>query len=364
MPLFQFNSVRKTLPSIAILALTSFAPNAVVIARAQLVDQTKAQAADQNGKPSVSGTDTSKLPSAIKQGANGKSSAYYHFALGHLYEEMAQANGNRGEYLNKAIENYRLTMKEDPSTSFLVEDIAELYRQAGRIREAVEQAQDALKTNPDDLNARRVLARIYTQQIGDSQANHVDENMVKKAIEQYKLISDKDPKDIDSLLMLGRLQKVMEDSVDAEATFKKVLTVDPDNEDALTGLAGIYADRNDSRQASDLLEKLTKKNPSPRSLAALASSYEQMHEYGLAADTLAKAVSLDGTRVELKQALAQDQAAAGRLDESLKTYSELAESNPQDSNRFFGCHRFTVIKRSSIWLGRPTKRLRHSIRPM
>ena len=87
----------------------------------------------------------------------------------------------------------------------------------------MEEAQDALKANPGDLNARRVLARIYTQQIGDAQTNHIDENMARRAVEQYKLVTEKDPKDVESLVMLGRLQKLLNDSVDAEAAFKKVL---------------------------------------------------------------------------------------------------------------------------------------------
>ncbi|MBV9766330.1 MAG: hypothetical protein JOZ48_15895, partial [Acidobacteriaceae bacterium] len=97
------------------------------------------------------------LPAVTKQANSVKAAAYYHFALGHLYEEMAGTYGNRSDYVNKAIENYRLAMKEDPTATFLVEDIAELYRVSGRIREAVEEAQNALKANPDDLNARRVL---------------------------------------------------------------------------------------------------------------------------------------------------------------------------------------------------------------
>ena len=63
------------------------------------------------------------LPPPTKQGGSSKASAYYHYSLGHLYEELAEASGNKSEYVNKAIENYRLTIKEDPSTSFLVEDI-------------------------------------------------------------------------------------------------------------------------------------------------------------------------------------------------------------------------------------------------
>src|SRR5579863_3661816 len=233
--------------------------------------------------PAGSSAPNPTLPPVVKQPPSMKAEAYYHFSLGHLYEELAAANGNRSDYLNKAIDNFRLAMKEDPTgASFLVEDIAELYRAAGRIREAVEEAQAALKANPDDLNARRVLAHIYTQEIGDSQANRIDENMVRKAIEQYKIIADKDAKDVESLVMLGRLDRVLNNSVEAEAAFKKAIAVDPDNEDAVTGLASVYSDRGDPKTASELLDKLTKKNPSPRAYLSLASNYEQMKEYSLA----------------------------------------------------------------------------------
>ena len=74
------------------------------------------------------------------------------------------------------------------------------------------EAENALKANPNDVNARRVLARIYTQQIGDSQSNHIDEGMLRRAIDQYKQITAQDPKDTDSLIMLGRLLKLTQNS--------------------------------------------------------------------------------------------------------------------------------------------------------
>lgn len=270
------------------------------------------------------------LPPATKQASSPKAAAYYHFALGHLYEELASTYGNKTDYVNKAIENFRLAMKEDPSASFLVEDIAGLYSVSGRIRDAVEEAQTAIKANPDDLNARRVLARIYTNQIGDADAKHIDENMARKAIEQYKSIADKDPKDIDSLIMLGRLNRVVENSVDSEASFKKALVLDPDNEDAITGLASVYSDRGDAKGSSALLEKLAKKNPSPRALVTLANNYEMMKEWALAADAYKKAIDLDPNRAELKSGLAQDQAMAQQYDDALKTYQQVADATPDD----------------------------------
>jgi tetratricopeptide (TPR) repeat protein len=275
-----------------------------------------------------------KSKDPIKQPTSVRAEAYYHYALGHMYEEMASAYGNRTEYVNKAIDNYRLTMKEDPSASFLVEDIADLYRQSGRLREAVVEAEGALKTNPNDMNARRVLARIYTQQIGDSQSNHIDEGMLKRAVDQYKLITSQDPKDVESWIMLGRLQKISQNSADAEGSFQKALDQDPDNEDALSGLAMVYADSGDAHKASSLLERLTKKNPNPRAFALLASSYEQMHEYTLAANAYKQALQLDPDRVEIKQALAQDLTMSNQLDEALKLYKDIIKSNSKDPQSY------------------------------
>ncbi|MGH9583881.1 MAG: tetratricopeptide repeat protein, partial [Bryobacteraceae bacterium] len=278
----------------------------------------------------------SKLPSVIKEPSSPQASAYYHFSLGEMYEELAEAYSNRSDYVDKAIENYRAAMKEDPSASFLVEDIAELYRISGHLREAVEEAQSALKSNPKDLDARRVLAHIYTQQIGDPQTNRIDEGMARKAIEQYKLIADQDPTDVDSLIMLGRLDRVMNDSVDAEAAFKKVLGIDPSNEDAVTGLASVYSDRGDPKAAANVLQQLVKNNPSARTLVVLATNYEQMQDYARAADAYRKAVQLDPSRTELKAGLAEDEARAGQFDAAIKTYQELAEANPQDAQPFYG----------------------------
>lgn len=274
----------------------------------------------------------SKQP--IREGNSPRGQAYYHFTLGHMYEEMASAYGNRFEYVNKAIDNYRLAMKEDPSATFLVEDIADLYRQSGRLREAVQEAEAALKANPNDLNARRVLARIYTQQIGDSQSNHIDEPMLRRAIDQYKQITSQDPKDLESLIMLGRLLKLTQNSAEAENAFQKALDQDPDNEDALSGLAMLYADGGDAKRASALLEKLTQKSPNPRAFALLAASYEQMHEYGLAANAYRQALKLDPGRAELKEGLAQDLALANQLDDALNLYQEIVQANPQNGQAY------------------------------
>ena len=131
--------------------------------------------------------------------------------------------------------------------------------------------------------------------------------------------------------MLGRLQKLAQNSIDAEKAYKKVLDNDPNNEDALTGLAMVYADLGDAKQAADMLKRASDKNPNARSLAALASTYEQMREYSLAAETLRKAVDLSPANAsDLKRAMARDLMLADQLDDALKVYKELAADEPKD----------------------------------
>ncbi|MDQ6758300.1 MAG: tetratricopeptide repeat protein [Acidobacteriota bacterium] len=259
-----------------------------------------------------------------------KAAAYYYYALGHLYAEQAAASGKSGDLFGKAVDNYKLALKADPSATFISEELSDLYVQAGRLREAVTEAEETLKQNPEDLSSRRILARIYTRMIGDAQAQKIDENMVKKAIEQFQLIAAKDPKDIESWLMLGRLYKISQNSLEAEKAYKKALEIDAANEDAMTGLAMVYSDLGDTKGATDLLRRAAEKNPTPRSLSTLATAYEQLKDYALAAATFKRALDAAPGNVEIERALAQDLLFADQLDEALKIYQQLVEEDPKD----------------------------------
>jgi tetratricopeptide (TPR) repeat protein len=260
-----------------------------------------------------------------------KASAYYYYSIGHMYAELAQSYGNRGDLFSKAVDSYKSAMKADPSATFIAEELSDLYIQSGKLREAVTEAEDSLKQNPDNLNARRILARIYTRMIGDAQQNKIDEGMVKKAIEQFEKITEKDPSDADSWLMLGRLEKISQNSIEAEKAYKKALELDPNNEEAMTGLAMVYADLGNTEGATELLKKSAEKNPNPRSLATLAGAYKQMKEYSLAAETMKRALDQSPGNPDLERELAEDLLLSDQLDEALKIYQELVADDPKDT---------------------------------
>nr|MCU0226375.1 tetratricopeptide repeat protein [Bryobacterales bacterium] len=99
--------------------------------------------------------------------ASRKADAYYNFSMGHLYSELSSVYGNRREFVDQAIQYYREALKADPEATFLTGSLSELYLRAGRVSEAVTEAEKRLAANPDDLDARRVLGRIYTRLIGE-----------------------------------------------------------------------------------------------------------------------------------------------------------------------------------------------------
>ncbi|HTS25659.1 MAG TPA: tetratricopeptide repeat protein [Bryobacteraceae bacterium] len=266
----------------------------------------------------------SSAPDASKAGA------YYNFAMGRLYTELAASEGRQSDYVSKAIQHYKEALKLDPTSPIIFEELTDLYIQTGRLREATTQAEDMLKQNPENLDARRMLGRIYTRALGDNSTGRIDETNLKKAIEQYQKITEKDPKDADSWVMLGRLYRVSNNTPEAEKAFNAALKADPDNDDALTQMAVMYAELGDSKRAIEKLEAATSKAPNERTLALLADQYEQIQDYKAAAEVLKKALEIAPDNGRIARGLAQDLMFSDQLDDALKLYEQLATEEPRD----------------------------------
>jgi tetratricopeptide (TPR) repeat protein len=250
--------------------------------------------------------------------------------MGHLYAELAGVYGNRGEYLDKAIEHYKQALRADPNESLLAEALSNAYIQAGRLNLAVSEAEARLKKDPNALDARRILGRIYAGLIGDRQTNKVDEGMLSKAIEQYQRIVGIDPKDLDSWLMLGRLHRVAQNSKESEKAYQKALEIDSSSQEAMTGLALAYSDAGDNKRAIEMLQRVADKHPNLRTLTSLAAAHEQMRDYAGAAEVLRRALEIAPKNLELKRALAQDLLLSNQLDAGLEIYEQVVTADPKD----------------------------------
>jgi len=263
--------------------------------------------------------------------SDDRAGAYYNFAMGRLYAELAAAEGS-AEDVRKAIHYYQAAIKLDPKEGLILGELTELYIKTNRLADAVDQAEGLLKLDPANLDARRTLAQIYTHlAVGDTPNAKIDEDYLHKAIEQYRTITGQDAKDVESWTYLGKLYRASTDSAAAEKAFRSALQADPENEDALMGLAAVYSDLGDPAKALETLKTLTDKNPNEHTLGVLAAQYENMNDYKSAAEALERAVALDPDDERLQRDLGYNLFRAGQLDRALKVFQQLASENPRES---------------------------------
>jgi tetratricopeptide (TPR) repeat protein len=103
------------------------------------------------------------------QAPSARADAYYDFTMGHIYEQQYE-NTSKAEYASQAIDFYKKAYALDPKSPVIGERLAEMYWKAQRIHDAVAEAQEILKRDPNDIPTRRLLARIYLRSLGDLSA--------------------------------------------------------------------------------------------------------------------------------------------------------------------------------------------------
>ena len=267
-----------------------------------------------------------------------RAAAYYHYAMAHIYEELVAVYG-RSDLANKAIEEYRQAIDADPGSSYLTSGLAELYAKTGRIRDAVLEAQDIIKRDPNNLEAHKLLGRIYLRSMGDIQAGSQGsgQNVLKLAIEQYEQIVklDTDPANlVDDHLLLGRLYRLNNDLQKAENEFKTAVKLQPDSEEAVTTLAYLYNEEGDSPRAIQALNSIPDAQRSAKLYSALGYTYEQQKEYKNAIAAYRHAIELDRDNLDAIRGLAQNLMNDGQTDAALDQYKIIADANPDDAQTY------------------------------
>jgi tetratricopeptide (TPR) repeat protein len=258
-----------------------------------------------------------------------RSSAYYHYGLAHLYEEMA-INAGRPDYATQAVEEYKLALSADPNSQLLQDGLAELYFKISRIREAVTAAQDQIKKNPNDLEAHTLLGNVYLRSLGDMQGAQ-SADMLKLAIAEYETIARLKPNDVDTKLMLGQLYALNHDSAKAEAEFKDAQKIDSNSEEVVLHMARLYSEEGDAQRAADTLAAVPIGDRSARIEFALGASYDQLKKPKDAIAAYKRSLDDEPDNTDVQRALANALTMDGQLDEALTVYNAIVAAEPQDA---------------------------------
>lgn len=262
-----------------------------------------------------------------------RAAAYYHFGLAHMYEDMA-TNYGRPEYATRAIEEYKLALDADPSSKYLNSGLAELYLRTGRVRDAVLAAQDILKTEPDNLEAHKLLGRVYLQSLGNVQNGGPSEKVLQLAIAEYSKIVQLQGNDIESRLLLGQLYTLAHDTPHAEEQFRAAQHIDPNSEDVVLNLARLYSDSGDMTHAIQVLSAVPEDDRTAKMDYALGMSYDQLKDNKNAIDAYSKAFDMEPDNLDAERGLAQALLNDNQLGPALKHFDAISTADPQDAQTY------------------------------
>ncbi len=262
-----------------------------------------------------------------------RAASYYHYTMAHMYEDQWSVYA-RSDLASKAIDEYRLAIEADPDSEYLNAGLAELYAKTGRIRDAVQEAQDILKRDPNNLEAHKLLGRIYLRSLGDMDSGTGSDNVLKAAIDQYEQILKIEPDNGDDHLLLGRLYSLNKDLRKAEAEFKTAIKLEPDSEEAITTLALLYNDEGDAARAAQTLSSVPDSARSGKLYSALGYTYEQQKDYKKAIDAYRHAIELDRDNLDAIRGLADNLLNDNQTDAALDQYKIVTEANPEDAKTY------------------------------
>ena len=262
---------------------------------------------------------------------SARAEAYYNYTMGHIYEQQYEVSSNP-DYATKAIEAYKKAYALDPKSPVIGERLAEMYWKAQRTREAENEAKDILKRDPNDVQSRRLLGRIYLRSLGDVNAGSGQSETANKAIEQFREINRLDPADTESALWLARLYRLKNEHDKSEKVLRGILKTDPDNEQAVEQLTQLLMDEGKSEEAVALLEGITVHSPTPVLLDLLGDAYTQAHDLPKAETAYRKAAEMDPSELSHQRGLGQTLLSEEKYAEALKVYQKLSDSMPDDSD--------------------------------
>ena len=176
-----------------------------------------------------------------------------------------------------AVEEYKKALNADPGSPQLNNGLAELYFRSGRVREAETTARGLLKTSPDNVDAHKLLGRIYLRQLGESQngvsSSSPSGNVLDQAITQFEKIVALQPKSVEDHMVLGQLYTVKHLPTKAEEQFKVAQGIEPDSEEVVLNLARLYAESGDLAHAAKVIEAVPMSDRSPKMESALGATY-------------------------------------------------------------------------------------------
>ncbi len=203
-------------------------------------------------------------PAPDPQTANGENTdsacSYFYFLWG------AHAESNKS--YSEALEAYEKVLICDPDADYILKKLPILLIKMGKQHAAAQWLREAIKKNPSDIDSQLLLARL-----------NIISGDIDEAIQIYEKILALAPDNSSVRLRLGYLYSQQGRYQEGEKTIKVLLTKDPNSYFALLYLARLALQSADHETAATLYEKILSLNWSPELVHEMAEFYGMREQY-------------------------------------------------------------------------------------
>ncbi|MBW4055111.1 MAG: tetratricopeptide repeat protein [Proteobacteria bacterium] len=247
------------------------------------------------------------LTSLIKAGF--KDGAVF-FDLGILHERSGQ--------LDKAISAFRLSVIHDPDNVNAHRRLAEIFTSRGGFAEAADQYRELLRLREDNPLYHLDLGQVY-----DRMKDH------KNAVSEYQTAVRLDPNNLEGHRELARLFMHEGQFAKAEHHYNEVIRLDSEDEAARNALITLYVKQKRYDDLTTFIKEWLDKAPNdPQRHYRLGIVYEIKKEYDLAVTEYKKSIALQPDNARMLFALGRTYMKTGRLSESREMLEAAKKADP------------------------------------
>lgn len=245
-------------------------------------------------------------------GGAASDTARYYFLVGRYYE-------SKGE-VDKAIASHKQALSLAPGSAEVRAELAGVYARQDRAVEAVDMAETALKQDPSNREANRIIGSIYAALVEQRQSLRPGEDpalYVPRAIAALERARQDGGAETSLELTLGRLYLQTKAFDRAIPLLRRVALQQPAYTEASILLATALEGAGRTGEARDALRAALDENPkSMRGWVMLGELSEKENEWESAADAYARAQTLN-PRIDLSTRRASALINAGKAPAAL-----------------------------------------------
>jgi tetratricopeptide (TPR) repeat protein len=241
-----------------------------------------------------------------------------------LYPRAFDA-AERGE-LYKAMEIMRRIIELDPGSPMPHVTLGEFQYGVRNTNEARSEAMAALRLDPKDTGAHKLLGRIYR----DEALPGADREKAKQAIEEFSRVIAIDDSDVEAWQSLAQLYELTDQRDELIKALTRWTSNDPTAGPAFSALASYYFSQRKYREAAENASRALSIEPAAENAILLARSLLAQGQTADALRVYREARQREPNKPELEMSYAEALVYAGQYQEAITALQQELKTNPRN----------------------------------